>query len=152
DLAAAFFDLDKTIIAKSSVLAFGKSLYRGGLLSRRAIVRSAYAQVIFMLVGADGEKREKLRRAMLEMIRGWNQHEVAAIVREALDEVVTPIIFSEALDLIEEHQQADRLVVIVSSAPEEVVRPLGEFLGVDDVIDRKSTRLNSSHTVISYAV
>jgi phosphoserine phosphatase len=59
---------------------------------------------------------------------------VAAIVREALDEVVTPIIFSEALDLIEEHQQAGRLVVIVSSAPEEVVRPLGEFLGVDDVI------------------
>jgi HAD superfamily hydrolase (TIGR01490 family) len=132
--AAAFFDLDKTIIAKSSVLAFGKSLYREGLLSRRAIVRSAYAQVIFMLVGADEEKMEKLRGAMLDMIRGWNQHEVAAIVREALDEVVTPIIFSEALDLIEEHQKADRLVVIVSSAPEEVVRPLGEFLGVDDVI------------------
>ena len=132
--AAAFFDLDKTIIAKSSVLAFGKSLYREGLLSRRAIVRSAYAQVIFMLVGADEDKREKLRGAMLDMIRGWNQHEVAAIVREALDEVVTPIIFSEALDLIEEHQQAGRLVVIVSSAPEEVVRPLGEFLGVDDVI------------------
>jgi HAD superfamily hydrolase (TIGR01490 family) len=132
--AAAFFDLDKTIIAKSSVLAFGKSLYREGLLSRRAIVRSAYAQVIFMLVGADENKMEKLRGAMLDMIRGWNQHEVAAIVREALDEVVTPIIFSEALDLIEEHQQADRLVVIVSSAPEEVVRPLGEFLGVDDVI------------------
>jgi len=133
-LEAAFFDLDKTIIAKSSVLAFGKSLYREGLLSRRAIVRSAYAQVIFMLVGADENKMEKLRAAMLDMIRGWNQHEVAAIVREALDEVVTPIIFSEALDLIEEHQQAGRLVVIVSSAPEEVVRPLGEFLGVDDVI------------------
>jgi HAD superfamily hydrolase (TIGR01490 family) len=132
--AAAFFDLDKTIIAKSSVLAFGKSLYREGLLSRRAIVRSAYAQVIFMLVGADEEKMEKLRGAMLDMIRGWNRDEVASIVREALDEVVTPIIFSEALDLIEEHQKAGRLVVIVSSAPEEVVRPLGEFLGVDDVI------------------
>jgi HAD superfamily hydrolase (TIGR01490 family) len=132
--AAAFFDLDKTIIAKSSVLAFGKSLYREGLLSRRAIVRSAYAQVIFMLVGAGEEKMEKLRGAMLDMIRGWNQHEVAAIVREALEEVVTPIIFSEALDLIEEHQRSGRTVVIVSSAPEEVVRPLGEFLGVDDVI------------------
>jgi HAD superfamily hydrolase (TIGR01490 family) len=132
--AAAFFDLDKTIIAKSSVLAFGRPLYKGGLLSRRAIVRSAYAQVVFMLVGADEAKMEKLRAAMLDMIRGWNQHEVAGIVRETLDEVVTPIIFSEALDLIEEHQAAGRLVVIVSSAPEEVVRPLGEFLGVDDVI------------------
>jgi HAD superfamily hydrolase (TIGR01490 family) len=132
--AAAFFDLDKTIIAKSSVLAFGRPLYRGGLLSRRAIVRSAYAQVVFMLVGADEAKMEKLRGAMLHLIRGWNQHDVAGIVRETLDEVVTPIIFSEALDLIEEHQAAGREVVIVSSAPEEVVRPLGDFLGVDDVI------------------
>ena len=41
--AAAFFDLDKTIIAKSSVLAFGRPFYREGLLSRRAIVKSMYA-------------------------------------------------------------------------------------------------------------
>ena len=57
---AAFFDLDKTIIAKSSVLAFGRSFYREGLLSRRSIVKSLYAQVVFMLVGADAEKMEKL--------------------------------------------------------------------------------------------
>ena len=132
--AAAFFDLDKTIIAKSSVLAFGRPLYRGGLLSKGAIVRSAYGQVVFMLVGADEAKMEKLRVAMLQMIKGWNQFEVAEIVRETLDEVVTPIIFGEALELIEEHQQAGRAVVIVSSAPEEVVRPLGEYLGADDVI------------------
>ena len=132
--AAAFFDLDKTIIAKSSVLAFGRPLYRGGLLSKGAIIRSAYGQVVFMLVGADEAKMEKLRVAMLQMIKGWNQFEVAEIVRETLDEVVTPIIFGEALELIEEHQQAGRAVVIVSSAPEEVVRPLGEYLGADDVI------------------
>ncbi|MCJ7671915.1 MAG: HAD-IB family hydrolase [Acidimicrobiia bacterium] len=132
--AAAFFDLDKTIIAKSSVLAFGRPLYRGGLLSKGAIIRSAYGQVVFMLVGADEAKMEKLRVAMLQMIKGWNQFEVAEIVRETLDEVVTPIIFGEALELIEEHQRAGRAVVIVSSAPEEVVRPLGEYLGADDVI------------------
>ena len=62
---AAFFDLDKTVIAKSSVLAFGRPFYREGLLSRRAIVKSAYAQVIFMLVGADEAKMDQLRVAML---------------------------------------------------------------------------------------
>jgi HAD superfamily hydrolase (TIGR01490 family) len=131
---AAFFDLDKTIIAKSSVLAFGRPFYREGLLSKRAIVRSAYAQVVFMLVGADENKMEKLRVAMLDMIRGWDRDHVATIVREALEDVVTPIIFAEALELIAEHQAAGRKVVIVSSAPEEVVTPLGEFLGVDEVI------------------
>jgi HAD superfamily hydrolase (TIGR01490 family) len=131
---AAFFDLDKTIIAKSSVLAFGKPFYREGLLSKRAIVRSAYAQVVYMLVGADEKKMEQVRVAMLQMISGWNRDHVATIVREALDEIVTPIIYAEALDLIDVHHAAGRTVVIVSSSPEEVVRPLGDFLGVDDVI------------------
>src|SRR5260370_36451037 len=83
---AAFFDLDKTVIAKSSVLAFGRPFYREGLLSRAAIVKSAYAQVVFMLVGADEGKMEKLRVAMLELIRGWNRRHVAEIVRETLEE------------------------------------------------------------------
>src|SRR5215217_4191761 len=50
---AAFFDLDKTIIAKSSALAFSRSFYRGGLINRRAVLRSAYAQAVFLLGGAD---------------------------------------------------------------------------------------------------
>jgi HAD superfamily hydrolase (TIGR01490 family) len=131
---AAFFDLDKTIIAKSSVLAFGRPFYREGLLSRRAIVKSAYAQVVFMLVGADESKMEKLREAMLGLTRGWDQAHVAQIVRETLDEVVSPIIFAEALELFAEHHAAGREIVIVSSAPAEVVEPLAEFLGADRAI------------------
>ena len=132
--AAAFFDLDKTIIAKSSVLAFGKFFYREGLLSRRAIVRSAYAQVLYMLVGADESKMEEVREAMLAITRGWNQEHVASIVRETLDEVVTPIIFAEAVELIDEHKAKGRKVVIVSSSPYEVVQPLARYLGADDAI------------------
>ena len=50
---AAFFDLDKTIIAKSSVLAFGRPFYQGGLINRRAVLRSAYAQFVYLVGGAD---------------------------------------------------------------------------------------------------
>ena len=71
--SAAFFDLDKTIIAKSSVLAFGRPFYREGLLSRRAIVKSMYAQIVYMLVGADESKMEEVREAMLSLTKGWQQ-------------------------------------------------------------------------------
>ena len=135
---AAFFDLDKTIIAKSAVLAFGKPFYREGLLSRRTIMRGMYSQVVFMLVGADEDRMERLRESMLSLIKGWNQERVAAIVRETLDEIVTPIIFQEALDLFDEHHRAGRRVVIVSSSPEEVVGPLTEYLGADDFIATRS--------------
>ena len=55
-------------------------------------------------------------------------------MRETLDEVLSPIIYAEALELIEEHRRAGRKTVIVSSSPIETVEPLGEYLGVDDVI------------------
>jgi len=131
---AAFFDLDKTIIAKSSVLAFGKPFYREGLLSKSAIVKSIYAQIVFMLVGADEAKMEKLRESMLALTKGWSQEHIAEIVRETLDEVISPIVFAEALELFDQHHAAGRHVVIVSSSPAEVVAPLGEFLGADEVI------------------
>ena len=131
---AAFFDLDKTIIAKSSVLAFGKPLYREGLLSKRTIVKSMYAQIVYMLVGADESKMEEVREAMLSLTKGWDQKHVASIVAETLDEMISPIVFAEALELFEVHHRAGRRVVIVSSSPEEVVKPIGAFLKVDDVI------------------
>ncbi|HEX7521700.1 MAG TPA: HAD-IB family hydrolase, partial [Acidimicrobiia bacterium] len=131
---AAFFDLDKTIIAKSSVLAFGKPFYREGLLSRRAIAKSAYAQVVYMLVGADEAKMEKLREAMLTLTKGWNRNHIASIVRETLDDVVSPIIYAEALELFDEHHAAGHRVIIVSSSPLEVVQPLADYLGADEVI------------------
>jgi HAD superfamily hydrolase (TIGR01490 family) len=131
---AAFFDLDKTIIAKSSVLAFGRPLYREGLLSRRVIAKSIYAQIVYMLVGADEEKMEKLRGAMAAMTRGWNRDHVASIVRETLTEVIEPIIYAEALELFDDHHAAGREVIIVSSSPTEVVEPLAEFLGADRAI------------------
>jgi HAD superfamily hydrolase (TIGR01490 family) len=131
---AAFFDLDKTIIAKSSVMAFGGPFYREGLISKRTIVRGIYAQFVYMLVGADDEKMERMREAMLTLTRGWDQQRIKHIVRETLEEVLSPIIYAEALELIEEHRNAGRKTVIISSSPIETVEPLGDYLGVDSVI------------------
>jgi HAD superfamily hydrolase (TIGR01490 family) len=71
---------------------------------------------------------------VLRLTKGWDQAEISAIVRETLEEVVEPIIFDEALDLIREHQAAGRKVFIVSASPEEIVAPLAQHLGVDEAI------------------
>ena len=133
-MEAAFFDLDKTIIAKSSVLAFGKSFYREGLVGRRVIAKGIYAQIVYMLVGADEEKMERMRESMLALTRGWEQAKIADIVRETMEATISPIIYGEALELFDEHHAAGRRVVIVSSSPAEIVRPLVNYLGVDDCI------------------
>src|SRR5882757_828568 len=115
-------------------MALGGRFYREGLISKRTIVRGIYGQVVYLLLGADDEKMERMREAMLLLTKGWDQQRVSEIVRETLDEVLTPIIYAEALELIEEHKAAGRKAVIISSSPIETVEPLGEHLGVDDVI------------------
>lgn len=133
-MEAAFFDLDKTILAKSSVLAFGKPLYREGFISRRTIARVVYAQFVYMLVGADEAKMERVRESMLKLTRGWDHERMKEIVRDTLEAVIEPIVYAEARDLLEEHLAAGRKVVIVSSSPSEVVEPLARYLGVRHVI------------------
>ncbi|MET7935420.1 HAD family hydrolase [Streptomyces sp. NPDC005322] len=131
---AAFFDLDKTVIAKSSTLTFSKSFYRGGLINRRAALRTAYAQFVFLAGGADHEQMERMREYLSALCRGWNVEQVKEIVAETLHDLIDPIIYDEAASLIEEHHTAGRDVVIVSTSGAEVVEPIGELLGADRVV------------------
>ncbi|HEX7355844.1 MAG TPA: HAD family hydrolase [Mycobacteriales bacterium] len=132
--AAAFFDLDKTVIAKSSALAFGRSFYTSGLIDRRAALKSAYAQLVFSLAGADHQQMDKMRDAMTAMCRGWDAAQVRQIVDETLHDLIDPLVYDEAVALIEEHHRAGRDVVIVSSSGAEIVGPIGGLLGVDEVV------------------
>ncbi|TVZ78661.1 HAD family phosphatase [Streptomyces sp. BK340] len=132
--AAAFFDLDKTVIAKSSTLTFSKSFYQGGLINRRAALRTAYAQFVFLIGGLDHDQMERMREYMASLCRGWNVQQVREIVAETLHDLIDPIIYDEAASLIEEHHTAGRDVVIVSTSGAEVVEPIGELLGADRVV------------------
>ncbi|HJQ44428.1 MAG TPA: HAD-IB family hydrolase [Jatrophihabitantaceae bacterium] len=143
---AAFFDLDKTIIAKSSVLAFGKPFYQNGLLNRRAVLRSAYAQFVFALAGADEDQIERMRAYLTAMCTGWDVSQVREIVSETLHEIIDPIVYDEAVELIGEHKAAGRDVIIVSSSGEEVVTPIGAMLGADDVIATKMVVADGKYT------
>ena len=135
---AAFFDLDKTVIAKSSTLAFTGKLYKAGMLGRRTLMRAAISQLMFVTFGADEDQLAKTRDAMLALTKGWNKVEIEQLVSEALEEVVSPLVYAEALFLIDDHIRAGREVYIVSASPEEVVRPLARYIGVDNVIATKA--------------
>jgi HAD superfamily hydrolase (TIGR01490 family) len=141
-MEAAFFDLDKTIISKSSSLALSRPMYRAGMVTRGQLVRGAYAQLVYALVGADEKKMERLKEGMLALTRGWERDEVERLVRDVIVEVIDPYVYQEALDLMALHRQERRRIYIVSSSPEEVVRPLARHFGVSGVI---ATRARIEH-------
>jgi HAD superfamily hydrolase (TIGR01490 family) len=143
---AAFFDLDKTIIAKSSTLAFSRPFQAGGLINRRAVLRSAYAQFMFALQGADHDQMEKMRAYLSSMCAGWPVQTVRDIVAETLLTTVEPLVYDEAVRLIEEHRAAGRDVIIVSSSGAEVVEPIGQLLGADRVIATRMVVADGRYT------
>ena len=145
-MEAAFFDLDKTIISKSSSLALTRPLYRAGFVTRSQLLRGAYAQMVYLLLGADEKRMDRAKEGMLALSKGWDRAELESLIRETLEDVVDPYIYQEALDLMALHRALGRRVYIVSSSPEEIVRPLAERLGVRDVIATRAEIEDGKYT------
>ena len=118
---AAFFDLDKTILATSSSFAFARPFHKEGLIGATDVIRSAYAQFMFRASGANHDQMENMRDYMSSLIKGWDVATVQRIVNETLDEIIDPVVYFEALELIESHRAAGHDVIIVSSSGTEIV-------------------------------
>ena len=106
----------------------------------------AYAQLVYALVGADERKMDRLKEGMLQLTRGWDRDEVESLVEGVLIDVIDPFVYQEALDLMELHRAEGRAIYIVSSSPEEVVRPLARHFGVAGVLATRARIEDGKYT------
>ncbi|MEN3267835.1 MAG: hypothetical protein V7646_4729 [Pseudonocardia sp.] len=149
--AAAFFDLDKTIIAGSSALAFSRPFRRQGLISRRAALHSGYAQLLLVLAGADADTMDLLRRRITALCTGWEVAQIRAIVAETLHDIVEPLVYAEAAELIAEHRANGDEVVVLSASGLEVVEPIAALVGADRCLATRMSVADGRYTgVIDY--
>lgn len=143
---AAFFDLDKTVIAKSSTLAFSKPFFDQGLLNRRAVLKSSYAQFLFLMSGADHDQMDRMRTYLTDMCTGWDVEQVRSVVGETLHEIVDPLVFAEAANLIADHKLCGRDVVVVSASGEEIVAPIAAALGATHAMATRMVVADGKYT------
>lgn len=132
--AAAFFDLDKTTIATASLFAFGSTLRDAGFIDSRLIMKAVWGRLVFRYLGADHDKMEDMRNNALRLCKGWDKRQISALVTDALEEVIDPIVYREAVEEISAHRAAGHMVFVVSASPEEIVVPLSKHLGVDGAV------------------
>ena len=144
--AAAFFDLDKTIIATSASAALSRPFFDGGLVGRMDVLKSAYAHFLFTLGSADAEQTERMRKHLSELVTGWEVAKVREIVAETVRDVIDPYVYQEAVDLITEHHELGHDVVIVSASGVELVEPIAAMLGADHTIATKMTVKDGKYT------
>ena len=116
-----------------STLAFGRPFYKGGLVNRRAVLKSSLRAVRVpprRRTRTDGQMRDYLKA----LCAGWQVQQVHDIVAETLHDLIDPLVYAEAVELFDDHHAAGREVVLCQRSGEEVVGPIGEMLGVDQAI------------------
>jgi HAD superfamily hydrolase (TIGR01490 family) len=132
--AAAFFDLDKTILRRSSALALAGAFRRHGVITRRHVAKAAVWQLLFVARGVSAETVRSAAEDGLTILRGFTPEAMRALVAEAMDPVLRPLVYREALVLAKRHHERGEPVYIVSSTLQEIVDALADELGFDGAI------------------
>lgn len=132
--AAAFFDLDRTLLRRSSALALAGTFRRRGLIGRVQVIKAAFWQLLFVARGASAETVRKASEDGLMLLRGFTPAAMQELVAEALEPVLKPLVYPEALALAEEHRGRGEPTYIVSAALQEIVDGLAGELGFDGAL------------------
>ncbi len=132
--SAAFFDLDRTLLRRSSALALAGSFRDRGLISRRQLAKAALMQLLFVARGADAAAVQRVAEDGLRILKGFTPDEMRDLVASALEPVLKPLVYREPLALAREHKQRGECVYIVSAALQEIVDALAEELDFDGAL------------------
>jgi HAD superfamily hydrolase (TIGR01490 family) len=126
---AAFFDLDRTLIARSSSLALAEPFHRRGLIGWRQLAKARLAQDLFIRFGAGHGRAGQTADAAMSILKGLRVEVLQEIVEGAWKPVLRPLVYREALSAAEEHGERGEPVFIVSGALQEVVDRFALELG-----------------------
>ena len=131
---AAFFDLDRTLLRRSSALALAPTFRERGLISRRQMARAALWQLMFMLRGASADTVKRAAEGGLLVLRGYSPKEMQSLVVDSMERVLKPLVYAESLDLVELHRGRGEPVYIVSATLQEIVQVIADDLGFDGAL------------------
>lgn len=143
--SAAFFDLDRTLIAGSSAFIMARTARKAGLVPTRQFLRDAASAIAFKLFGSDDETTEAVRDRILGAVRGMRQDDLMALNAEVLPKLLAKI-RPEARRLLDLHRHAGRNTYIVSAAPEEIVESLARSLGMTAGIGTRGKVVDGVYT------
>jgi HAD superfamily hydrolase (TIGR01490 family) len=132
--AAAFFDLDRTLLRRSSALALAPAFRAAGLISRRQLAKAAAWQALFMVRGASHDAVKRAAEDGLVVLRGFRPEELQALVAESMEQVLRPLVYAESLDLVDRHRRRGEPVYIVSATLQEIVQAIADDLGFDGAL------------------
>jgi HAD superfamily hydrolase (TIGR01490 family) len=143
--AAAFFDLDKTLMAGSSGVFFARAAYETGMISRRRLAKDVYENLRFRLRGSTDDRADEVRKRVGEMIAGVRVKDLQRLSPRVLAGVL-PRLYPEMLARAYAHQDAGVPVYILTAASQEMADLLAHVLAFDGGLGSRSEIVDGRYT------
>ncbi|MGO8872267.1 MAG: HAD-IB family hydrolase [Acidimicrobiales bacterium] len=145
DRGAVFVDLDRTLIRSASGPVFHEAMEAEGVLPAGRHLPGD--RMMYSLYNRFGESVPfiGLARAAARVMRGRPADATRRAAKRAVEPLVD-LVQPWALDVLDAHRTAGRLLVLATTSPLDLVRPLGDALGFDDVIATRYAEVEGRYT------
>jgi HAD superfamily hydrolase (TIGR01490 family) len=143
--AAAFFDLDRTLISGSSAFSFGVTAWRQKLMPTSSLLRDAASALIFRWFGATDDRSDAVRERILSAVAGVELADLEEVGQAMIPRLASRV-RPEATALIKMHQEAGRDTYIVSASPQEIVDRLAGAIGMAGGIGTQGEIIDGRYT------
>jgi HAD superfamily hydrolase (TIGR01490 family) len=144
--AAAFFDVDNTVVRGASIFYMARGLHRRDLLRLSDILRFAVKQASFVLLGENLEHVAQIRERALSFVEGHSVAELTAIGEEVYDEVIARKVWPGAHALARAHLAAGQRVWLVTATPVEVAGVIARRLGLTGALGTVAEHTDGVYT------
>lgn len=131
--AAAFFDLDRTLVAGSSGLYWARAAHRAGMVSRGQMARWGWQNLQFRLHGSTDESTARVREQAAEVLAGQSARTLSRLAPQVIAGVL-PRVYPQMLEVAYAHQDAGRPLYICTASSQETAELLAGILGFDGAI------------------
>jgi HAD superfamily hydrolase (TIGR01490 family) len=143
--SAAFFDLDRTLMAGSSAFQFGRAVYKAGLISRRQLAADAWENLMFRLRGSTDAGTDALRERISQMLEGVRVRDLQRLAPDVLAGVLARL-YPRMLAIAYEHQDAGRPVYICTAASQEMADLMAVVLTFDGAVGSVAEVVDGHYT------
>ncbi len=128
--AAAFFDVDNTMMQGASIFHFARGLVARNFFTTGDLLRFAWLQIKFRLIGEDAEDTSRAREGALAFVAGREVSEIVDLGEEIYDELMADKIYPRTRELAQRHLDAGQRVWLVTATPVELAQIIGRRLGL----------------------
>lgn len=144
--AAAFFDLDNTLLRGASIFYLARGLYARKFFQTRDVARFAYQQVRFLIGAENAGHVDEARATALSFIAGRAVEELQEVGEEVFEQYIAGKIWPGTLELAHLHLDQGQRVWLVTAAPVEVATIIAKRIGLTGALGTVAEHVNGHYT------